>query len=99
MIKLLVQVNCIDSAKKIWWDIRPHPDFPTLEFRVMDLPMRLDETIAIAALIQATVAKHWKLYSQKQGFRLYRVWPRRQAHRFRQEHRSPVRELISEYLV
>jgi len=71
-VKLLIQTNCIDNAKKIWWDIRPHPHFNTLEFRVMDLPMRLDETIAIAALIQATVAKLWKLYDANQGFRLYR---------------------------
>ena len=34
--------------------------------------MRVDETIALAALIQATVAKLYKLYSQNQGFRLYR---------------------------
>jgi carboxylate-amine ligase len=71
-VKLLVKTNSIDNAKKIWWDIRPHPFFDTLEFRVCDLPMRLDETIALAALIQATVAKLYKLYSQNQGFRLYR---------------------------
>ncbi len=71
-INLLVKTGCIDNAKKIWWDIRPHPFFDTLEFRVCDLPMRLDETIAIAALIQATVAKLYKLHSQNQGFRLYR---------------------------
>jgi carboxylate-amine ligase len=52
--------------------VRPHPQFGTLEFRVCDLPMRADETIALAALIQATVAKLWKLYEQNQGFRLYR---------------------------
>lgn len=71
-INLLIKTNCIDNAKKIWWDIRPHPHFPTLEFRVMDLPMRLDETLAIAALCQATLAKLWKLHSNNQGFRLYR---------------------------
>ncbi|MFN9922212.1 MAG: carboxylate-amine ligase [Acidobacteriota bacterium] len=71
-VNLLIKTNCIDSAKKIWWDIRPHPHFPTLEFRIMDLPMRLDETIAIAALLQATVAKLYKLHSNNQGFRLYR---------------------------
>ena len=54
---LLIKTNRIDNAKKIWWDIRPHPFFPTLEFRICDVPMRVDETIAIAALIQATVAK------------------------------------------
>jgi glutamate---cysteine ligase / carboxylate-amine ligase len=71
-VNLLVQTNCIDNAKKIWWDIRPHPHFPTLEFRICDVPMRLDETIAIAALIQATVAKLYKLHASNQGFRLYR---------------------------
>ncbi len=71
-IKLLVKTNCIDNAKKIWWDIRPHPNFPTLEFRVCDVPMRADETLAIAALIQAIVAKLYRLHSANQGFRLYR---------------------------
>ncbi|MGC4056338.1 MAG: glutamate-cysteine ligase family protein [Paludibaculum sp.] len=46
--------------------------FPTLEFRICDLPMRLDETLAIAALIQATVVKLCKLHSNNQSFRLYR---------------------------
>jgi carboxylate-amine ligase len=71
-IKLLIKTNCIDNAKKIWWDIRPHPFFSTIEFRVCDIPMRVEETIALAALIQATVAKLYKLYSANQGFRLYR---------------------------
>ncbi len=71
-VNLLVKTNCIDNAKKIWWDIRPHPNFPTLEFRCCDVPMRVDETIALAALIQATVAKLHKLYAANQGFRLYR---------------------------
>jgi glutamate---cysteine ligase / carboxylate-amine ligase len=71
-IKLLIKTNCIDNAKKIWWDIRPHPFFNTIEFRVCDIPMRLEETIALAALIQATVAKLYKLHASNQGFRLYR---------------------------
>jgi carboxylate-amine ligase len=71
-IRLLVKTGCIDNGKKIWWDIRPHPFFDTLEFRMCDVPMRIDETIAIAALIQATVAKLYQLHSKNQGFRLYR---------------------------
>jgi carboxylate-amine ligase len=71
-VNLLIQTHCIDNAKKIWWDIRPHPTFSTLEFRICDLPMRADETIALAALIQATVAKLYKLHAANQGFRLYR---------------------------
>jgi len=71
-VDLLVSTGCIDNAKKIWWDLRPHPHFPTIEFRICDLPMRVDETIALAALIQATVVFLWKLYDMNQGFRLYR---------------------------
>lgn len=71
-VNLLIQTKCIDNAKRIWWDIRPHPHFPTLEFRICDIPMRADETIAIAALIQATVAKLYRLHESNQGFRLYR---------------------------
>src|SRR5271163_669889 len=71
-VNLLVRTRCIDNAKKIWWDIRPHPSFPTLEFRICDIPMRIDETIALAALIQATVAKLYKLHAANTGFRLYR---------------------------
>ena len=71
-INLLVKTQCIDNAKKIWWDIRPHPFFDTLEFRVCDLPMRVDETVALAALIQCTVAKLYNLHKANQGFRLYR---------------------------
>jgi carboxylate-amine ligase len=71
-IDLLIKTNCIDNGKKIWWDVRPHPFFPTLEFRVCDIPTRVDDTIAIAALFQAIVAKLDKLIGQNLGFRLYR---------------------------
>jgi carboxylate-amine ligase len=70
-VDLLVRTNCIDNAKKIWWDIRPHPHFPTLEFRVCDMPMRLDESIAIAALCQAIIAKLYRLHEQNLTFRHY----------------------------
>jgi carboxylate-amine ligase len=71
-VQLLTRTNCILDGKQIWWDIRPHPNFPTLEYRICDVPMRLDETLAIAALLQAVTAKLWKLHSQNMGFRLYR---------------------------
>ena len=70
-VNLLIRTKCIDNAKKIWWDIRPHPFFNTLEIRVCDIPLRLDETIALAALIQATVVKLYKLHSRNQSFRQY----------------------------
>jgi carboxylate-amine ligase len=71
-VALLVKTNCIDNPKKIWWDVRPHPYFPTLEFRICDLPSRVDEVLAIAAIFQALVAKLYQLYRKNLGFRLYR---------------------------
>ncbi|MBM2839656.1 MAG: putative enzyme [Bacteroidetes bacterium] len=71
-VNLLIKTNCIDNAKKIWWDIRPHPFFGTLEFRICDIPMRADETIALAALMQAVIVKLYRLYASNMGFRLYR---------------------------
>ncbi len=72
-IKLLIQTNCIDNAKKIWWDIRLHPLFHTLEFRVCDIPMRVDETVCLAAIMQAVIAKLHKLHRNNLGFRTYRA--------------------------
>jgi len=71
-VKLLVKTGSIDNAKKIWWDIRPHPFFPTLEVRICDLPMRIEETIAIAALCQALAAKLYSMYEKNLSFRQYR---------------------------
>lgn len=56
-VQTLVKTNCIDNGKKIWWDIRPHPFFNTIEFRICDMPATIDDTIALAALCQALVAK------------------------------------------
>jgi carboxylate-amine ligase len=70
-VNLLVKTGCIDNAKKIWWDIRVHPFFPTIEFRICDIPMLVDETIAIAAIFQALVAKLYRLRSQNLNFMIY----------------------------
>jgi carboxylate-amine ligase len=70
-VNLLIKTNCIDNAKKIWWDIRPHPFFNTVEVRVCDIPMRAEESVAIAALIQATAAKLYKLHERNQDYRQY----------------------------
>ena len=71
-VDVLVRTNCIDNPKKIWWDVRPHPFFPTLEYRICDVPMRIDETICFAALFQAITKKLYKIYAQNMGWRLYR---------------------------
>ena len=70
-IKVLIKTNSIDNAKKIWWDLRVHPFFNTVEFRICDVPMTVDETIAIAALFQAICAKIYKLRVQNLNFIQY----------------------------
>lgn len=70
-INVLIKTKCIDNPKKIWWDIRIHPFFPTLEVRICDVPMTIEETLSIAALVQALVAKLYKLRTQNLNFMLY----------------------------
>ncbi len=70
-VKLLIKTNCIDNAKKIWWDLRVHPFFNTVEFRICDVPMTINETMTIAALFQAICAKIYKLRNQNLNFMHY----------------------------
>jgi glutamate---cysteine ligase / carboxylate-amine ligase len=70
-VELLIRLHSIDNAKKIWWDVRPHPTFGTLEFRIFDVVTRVDEAVAIAALTQAIVVKLHRLYTSNMGFRMY----------------------------
>jgi carboxylate-amine ligase len=110
-VNLLVKTGCIDNGKKIWWDIRPHPHFHTLEVRVCDIPMRLDETMALAALIQATVAMLYKLHAGNKSYRIYgRALISENKFRasrygldgklidFGKEEEVPMRDLVLEYL-
>ena len=110
-VSLLVKTGCIDNGKKIWWDVRPHPHFNTLEVRVCDIPMRLDETMALAALIQATVAMLYDLHASNKSYRIYGraliMENKFRASRygldgmlidFGQEKEVPLRHLILEYL-
>lgn len=70
-VKLLIKTNCIDNAKKIWWDIRVHPFYQTIEFRICDCPLLVDETMALTALFQALCVKLYKLRQQNLTFISY----------------------------
>jgi carboxylate-amine ligase len=70
-VNLLIKTNCIDNAKKIWWDVRVHPVFNTVEFRICDVPLTIKETTVIAALFQAICAKIYKLRHQNLNFMNY----------------------------
>ena len=110
-VALLVKTNCIDNAKKIWWDIRPHPFFDTVEVRACDIPLRAEETVAIAAHIQATAAYLYKLHESNQDFRQY-ARPLLMENKFRavrygldgnlidfgRQKELPLRDLLEEYL-
>lgn len=71
-IETLIKTNCIEEPTKIWWDIRPHPKFPTLEFRICDCTTKIDEVMAITALIQSLVVKLIRLRKNNQSWRIYR---------------------------
>ncbi len=70
-VELLIKTGCIDNAKKIWWDVRCHPFFDTVEVRICDMTTRIDDTVAIAALIQALMGKLYMFYRRNQAWREY----------------------------
>lgn len=67
----LIRTNSIPDGSKIWWDVRPHHTYPTLEFRVCDVCTRVEEAVCIAAILQAIIAKLWKLRRDNMTFRVY----------------------------
>ena len=67
----LVDTNCIPDGSKIYWDVRPHHQYPTLEFRFLDVCTRVREATCLAAILQAIVAKLWKLRRDNITFRVY----------------------------
>jgi carboxylate-amine ligase len=71
LVDRLVTTRCIPNAPKIYWDVRPHHSYPTLEFRFADVCTRVDEAVCLAALLQAIIAKLWKLRRDNMTFRVY----------------------------
>jgi carboxylate-amine ligase len=109
--KLLVKVGSIDNAKKIWWDVRVHPFFDTVEVRICDMTTKVADTTTIAALIQAIMAQLYILRTKNQQWRSYmralieenkwravRYGLEAKLIDFGQEKEVPVRELLGELL-
>jgi carboxylate-amine ligase len=67
----LVNTRCIPNGSKIYWDVRPHHAYPTLEFRFLDVCTRIEEAVCLAAILQAIIAKLWKLRTTNMTFRVY----------------------------
>jgi carboxylate-amine ligase len=54
-VNFMVESRVIEDYTYLWYDVRPHPNFGTVEIRVMDSQTRLEHTLALAALVQAMV--------------------------------------------
>ena len=67
----LVATNCIPNGSKIYWDVRPHHLYPTLEFRFLDVCTRVQEAVCLAAILQAIILKLWKMRRDNITFRVY----------------------------
>jgi carboxylate-amine ligase len=68
---VLERVGIIDDRTKVWWDVRPHPKFQTLEFRVCDICTRLEDAVCLAGVFQAMVAMLVDLRRNNRSWRIY----------------------------
>lgn len=71
LVDTMVRTGSIPDASKIWWDVRPNHSYPTLEFRGCDVCTRIEEAVCVAGILQAIVAKLWKLRRDNMTFRMY----------------------------
>jgi glutamate---cysteine ligase / carboxylate-amine ligase len=71
LLERLVRTRCIPDGSKIYWDVRPHHSYPTLEFRFADVCTRIDEAVCLAAILQAIIAKVYRLRRDNMTFRVY----------------------------
>jgi carboxylate-amine ligase len=71
-VETLLATHCIEDGTHIWWDVRPHWKFPTLEFRVTDICTRVDDALCLAATILSIVTKLIRLRRGNQSWRRYR---------------------------
>ena len=70
-VETLVRLGIIEDGSKIWWDLRPSAQFPTLENRICDVSPRLEDTLTLAALTQAICRMLWRLAQKNQRWRIY----------------------------
>ncbi|HEY6837928.1 MAG TPA: carboxylate-amine ligase, partial [Geobacteraceae bacterium] len=69
--KLLIKTGCIDNGKKIWWDVRVHHVYDTVEVRICDMPTHIEHTVALVALVQALMAELYLMLRRNTGWRSY----------------------------
>ena len=70
-VRIMMDAGLIDDSTRIWWDLRPSARFPTLETRIMDVCTRIDDTIALAALLSCILRMLYRLRLHNQRWRMY----------------------------
>ncbi|ABV93491.1 carboxylate-amine ligase [Dinoroseobacter shibae DFL 12 = DSM 16493] len=70
-IHVLIDLGLIEDSSKIWWDLRPSHNFPTLESRICDVCPRLEDTLSLAAATQALMRMLWGLKTHNMRWRAY----------------------------
>lgn len=68
-LRVMRDCQAIQSPKDIYWDIRPRPDFGTIEFRVCDMPITLADTLGVAALIRTLTVSTLRLLEERKHLR------------------------------
>src|SRR5260370_38444079 len=63
--KIMKDCNALASFKDIYWDIRPRPDFGTIEFRICDMPPTLPITLGLVSLIRCLVISSLRLLHER----------------------------------
>ncbi|MBT8202102.1 MAG: carboxylate-amine ligase, partial [Acidimicrobiia bacterium] len=70
-VNVLVEAGIFEDASKVWWDVRPSAQFPTLEMRIADICTRVEDGLSIAALYQSLLAM---LFSKRQNNQRWRTY-------------------------
>lgn len=70
-VDILIGAGVIQDSTKIWWDMRPSGKFPTIETRIMDVCTRLDDAVALAALLVCLMRMLYRLRLHNQRWRMY----------------------------
>jgi carboxylate-amine ligase len=73
-MEILISSRAIQSVREVWWDIRPHPGFGTVELRICDGLPSLDEIVCVAALSQCLVERFDRLLDNGYTLPVPRPW-------------------------
>ncbi|MCB1060904.1 MAG: glutamate--cysteine ligase [Calditrichaeota bacterium] len=73
-MKTLIHSGAIQSIQEIWWDVRPHPKFGTIEIRICDGTPDLDDVLALVAMAQCLICYLEDLYDNGEQLPIHKYW-------------------------